>query len=85
VKKDKSKREQFTEQVPDGWLIVHDTYLFGPFPSEEAAQAICDATLCRCKRRVEPVFFPPGVMLVIDMETLIEALKSRQVASDRKN
>jgi hypothetical protein len=73
------------EREPDGWIIRHQSYVLGPFPSRETAQTIADATLCGCEKTVEPVHCPPGIVIAYDLPTLIEALKSRQVASDRVN
>ena len=78
-RKEKRKAIEMSEQVPDGFVIVHRTYFYGPFPTEEMATLISDATLCNCKRDVRPLFLPPGIIVAIDPGTLVAGLKSRQL------
>jgi len=71
--------------TPDGWLIAHDVYTYGPFPDQAMAQFIADASLCPCEKAVVPVFFPPGVSMTISVDTLVEGLKERQAEDSRLN
>jgi len=67
------------EHEADGWAVLHDRsalppqgdyaplYLVGPFPNKELADLIMFRLECPCHKTVIPVFFPPGLTMMVSI------------------
>ena len=67
------------ESGADGWGILHDRsllppaddyetlYLVGPLPAKELADLVMAGMKCACRKQVIPLFFPPGVSMMLAM------------------
>ena len=65
------------DHTVDGWAVLHDRsalppsddyatlYLVGPFPNRELADLIKSSLECPCRTTVVPVFFPPGLTMMV--------------------
>lgn len=73
------------DHTADGWAILHDRtalppseyenlYILGPVPSKEIAEMLEASMSCDCRRSVVPIFFPPGIqMMMVVPEAAVEA------------
>lgn len=71
----KSTTADLEEAEADGWGVIHinpnpgpdhaPEYMLGPLPIKELADLIKAASTCGCTTRVIPLFFPPGLAMVM--------------------
>ena len=51
------------DESPDGWVLIHADFVFGPLPQREWLESLLSTLTCSCPKTIYPVFFPHGVTM----------------------